>query len=244
MKLHWLLTGIFIALAGCTNPAANNTPGSSTTPLPPPPPPPGSIVAPQSSAESPNDTPAKDTPAGANSQTISELGIGSATVGMTLGELKEKLGTTAEFTVQSPYIVDFDAIAVSEAGTVQYYILYPAATPLEDSDPIRFLLTDNPKYRTDTGVGPGTPIKQAEEVYGDATLSYNLANEGREYIKFEKGPAKNIAFNLGAAGDNSLAGIYPTSTNEFQETNEYRENATIRSVLVDCRGQECAKPSN
>lgn len=242
MKLHWLLIGIFITLAGCTNQAANNTPVSSTTPLPPPPPPPGSIVAPQSSAESPNDTPANNTPANANNQTISELGIGSARVGMTLGELKEKLGTTAEFTVQSPYMVDFDAIAVSEAGTVQYYILYPAATPLADSDPIRFLLTDNPKYKTDTGVGPETPIKQAEEVYGDATLSYNLGNEGREYVKFADQPAKNITFNAGSAGDNSLAGVYPTSKNEFQETSEYRENATIRSVLVDCRGQDCAKP--
>jgi hypothetical protein len=75
--------------------------------------------------------------------------MGPAKLGMTLGALKKQLGANAEFKVTSPYIVDFDAIAVSQNGKVQYYILYPAAKPLTDSDKIEYLLTENPAYRTE-----------------------------------------------------------------------------------------------
>ena len=160
---------------------------------------------------------------------------------MTLGQLKKDLGSNAEFKVKSPFIVDFDAIAVSQSGKVQYYILYPSGQPLTDSGKIQALLTENPDYRTDKGVGPGTPLKQAEAAYGDATLSYNTALEGREYVSFANQPARNLSFRLGAAGDSSLAGIYPSSSGEFNQTKQYKENATIRSVMVDCRGQSCAK---
>lgn len=92
-------------------------------------------------------------------QLISAEGIGSAKVGMTLGALKKALAGKAEFKVKSPFIVDFDAIAVIESGKEQYYILYPAGSPLADADVIEALVTDNPNYRTAEGVGPGTPIK-------------------------------------------------------------------------------------
>lgn len=229
MKFYWLLTGILIALTGCTEPASENSPASSTTPLPPPPPP-GSIITPSNPGNF----------VASQNRQISAGGIGSAKLGMTLGELKQQLGANTEFTVESPYIVDFDAIAVSQGGIVEYYILYPAGKPLKDSDIIEALLTENSQYRTDKNVGPGTSLKKAEEAYGDATLSYNLVNEGREYVKFASGPAKNIAFRLGSAGA-SLAGVYPNISGEYQETKEYRENATIRSVQVNCLGGDCSK---
>jgi hypothetical protein len=165
--------------------------------------------------------------------------MGPAKVGMTLGELKKQLGANTEFKVMSPYIVDFDAIAVSQNGKVQYYILYPAAKPLTDSDKIEYLLTENPAYRTEKGVGSGTPLKQAEAAYGDATLSYNTAIEGREYVSFANEPAKNIAFRLGSFGDNSLVGVYPSASGEFNQTKQYKDDGIIRAVRVDCQGQSC-----
>ncbi|MBD2043255.1 hypothetical protein [Microcoleus sp. FACHB-672] len=236
MTFHWVLTGIFIVLTGSTELAAENSPAWSTTALPAPPLP-GSIITPQSlAAPSPGNLVASQ-----NLQ-ISASGIGSAKLGMTFGELKQQLGANTEYTTLR-YMVDFDAVAVSQGGIVQYYIVYPAREVLKDSDIIAMLSTENSQYRTDKNVGPGTSIKKAEEVYGDATLGYNLANEGREYVKFANQPA-NIVFRLGSAGgrgENRLAGIYPNTSGEYHQTKEYREKATIRVVSVQCPRGDCSK---
>ncbi|NJO73948.1 MAG: hypothetical protein HC833_09510 [Leptolyngbyaceae cyanobacterium RM1_406_9] len=47
---------------------------------------------------------------------ISSEGIGLAKLGITLGELKQSLGAETEFVVESPFMVDFDAIAVRQGG--------------------------------------------------------------------------------------------------------------------------------
>lgn len=175
-------------------------------------------------------------------QLISADSIGPAKVGMTMGQLKQLMAGKAEFQVQSPFIVDFDAIAVTQGGKVQFYILYPAGSPLADSDIIEALITDNPNYRTAEGIGPGTPIQKAKAVYGDATLSYSTFNESREYVKFAKQPSKSMSFRLGAANDGSLAGVYPELKGESNETKEFKKNASIRFVEVYC-GQNCPPPS-
>jgi hypothetical protein len=161
---------------------------------------------------------------------------------MTLGQLKKLLADKAEFKIKSPFIVDYDAIAVIQSGKEQYYILYPALLPLADTDIIEALVTDNPNYRTAQGVGPGTPIKQAEAVYGDATLSYNTLNESREYVKFAKQPSKAIAFRIKASQGQQFAGNYPSSKTELKQTKEFKTTASIGLVEVYCR-QNCPLPS-
>lgn len=162
---------------------------------------------------------------------------------MTLGELKESLGSDVEFTVESPFIVDFDAIAVREAGEPQYYILYLAGESFEDEDVIQGLFTDNPKFQTAEGVGPGTAIAEAEETYGQATLSYNTQNESREYVRFQEQPSSNISFATGNANENP-SGIYPSVSEDYNETQEYHSDAVIQSVLVICLTEGCAPPSS
>jgi hypothetical protein len=135
-------------------------------------------------------------------------------------------------------MVDFDAIAIVQEGKPQYYILYPAGIPMSDDDIIEALVTDNPYYQTAEGVGPGTPLKQAEEVYGEATLTYHTVNESREYVKFAQHPSPDVTFRLGAANDDSLAGVYPSPQKEFNQTKEYKDTATIRFVEVYC-GKDC-----
>lgn len=169
---------------------------------------------------------------------ISAEGIGVARLGMTLGDLKQTLGDTAQFEVKSPFIVDFDAIAVRQNGEIQFYILYLAGEPAGDDEPIQGLWTDNPAYTTADGVGTGTLISTAEDAYGDATLSFNYDNEGREYVRFANHPAPNISFGTGNA-NTSTAGIYPESSGGFNETQEYNPDATIQSVLVVCLADGC-----
>jgi hypothetical protein len=174
-------------------------------------------------------------------QLISADGIGVAKVGMTLGELKQMLAGKAEFTVKSPFIVDFDAIAVSMGGENQFYILYPALLRLADTDSIEALVTDNPKYRTEQGVGPGTTIKEAEAVYGDANLSYNSQNESREYVKFAKLDTKAIAFRTKPPQGKPVAGIYSSSKAELKQTKDFQPTATINLVEIYCRAN-CPLP--
>ncbi|HBB32593.1 MAG TPA: hypothetical protein DDZ80_30515 [Cyanobacteria bacterium UBA8803] len=161
---------------------------------------------------------------------------------MTLGQLKQLLKGKAEFKMKSPFMANYDAIAIVQGGKEQYYILYPTGAPMRDVDIIEALVTDNPNYQTPEGIGPGTPLKQAQAAYGEPNLSYHQANESREYVKFTKQPSKDIAFRLGAANDGSLAGIYPATQKEFNQTKEFKKTATIRFVEVYC-GQNCPPPA-
>lgn len=260
MKLQWLLTGLLFILAGCnssstpsssettvssSSPVVEVSPSSPTSSQPTQVTPTSNPEAAQSveaSPSSPAIPSAKLAPPASNAYRISAEGIGTAKVGMTLGELKKSLAGKAQFQVKSPFIVDFDAIAVVQDGKEQYYILYPAGTPLVDSDVIEAIVTDNPSYRTAQGVGPGTAIAQAESVYGQATLSHNTANESREYVKFANPPSEDIAFRTKTPAANPLVGIYPSSNNELKETQKFEKTAAIGLVEVYCR-QNCPLPS-
>ncbi|MDX2217165.1 MAG: hypothetical protein SFY66_28110 [Oculatellaceae cyanobacterium bins.114] len=176
----------------------------------------------------------------ANPNLISEQGIGQARLGMTLGALKQQLGTSAEFETKSPFIVDFDAIAVSQSGEVKYYILHLAGQPLGDADVIQGLFTENPDFKTAAGIGPGSSLQQAEAAYGKVTLSYSTSNESREYARFDDQPASNISFATGN-GNAETAGVYPSPSGEFNETQTFRDGAKIQSVLVVCLSENCAQ---
>lgn len=165
------------------------------------------------------------------SLTISDRTIGAAKVGMTFGGLKKALGSTALFKVQSPFMVDFDAVAVSQSGKVQYRIIYAAGTKLKDTDVIELLMTENSNYKTVQGVGPGMTLKQAEAIYGKATLSYNVDNEMREGVVFAKQPTRNIMFVPKAEGK-QFGGVYGAGQGGFFQTNKYQPNAVIKSVMV------------
>ncbi|WP_445249782.1 hypothetical protein [Microcoleus sp. OTE_8_concoct_300] len=190
---------------------------------------PGAAVAPVATNALPEAVKvAQKTPSA--SLTISERGIGEAKLGMTFGELKKALGSTAQFK-ESSYFDGLDAVAVSQSGKVQYWIIYPFRTKLKDADVIEDLMTDNPNYKTVEGVGPGMTLKQAEAIYGKATLGYNTDYESQEVLVFANQPNKKIRFAPKAEG-RQYAGVYGASQGIVHETNKYQPNAVIRSVMV------------
>ena len=172
---------------------------------------------------------------------ITTVGIGEAKIGMTFKELKEKVGSGFEFPIKPSFIEGFDAIAVTKAGSVQYYIPYPTGTNFTDNDRIQHLLTDNPNYRTQQGVGPGTPIGQATTVYGGATLSMSKENESREFINFDRHPS-GLAFRPKPLGKRNFAGDYPESNDDYLKTQKYDKRASIGQITVSC-GDKC-EPGN
>ena len=170
---------------------------------------------------------------------ISSAGIGVARLGMTLGELKQILGEDAEFRIESSFMVDINAIAVIQNGSTQYYILYPVGTTLTDSEPITYLMTKNPDYRTQEEIGVGTTLQQAETIYGEATLFFNTSNESREYVSFANQKSQNIRFRP-SINDVGFAGIYGSDLEEYNETQDFHSSAKIDSIEVFCPPQNCA----
>lgn len=179
---------------------------------------------------------------GTDTTLISAEGIGVAKLGMTFAELEQTLKETAEFTVESPLIAGFDAIAIRQNGETQFYVLYLSGETFEDDSTIQGLLTTQPTYQTAEGVGVETTIAEAEEIYGNAVLAYSLANESREYARFENHPSNNILFGTHGTGSYSedYSGIYSTPTAEYNETEDYSPGATIQAVLVVCLTESCS----
>lgn len=224
MKAAFLIFVFSIVLISCTQTTESTTKTQSS---------PTSSATPESTQQPSSNPSASNQKSSltAKALTISADGIGMAKLGITFGQLKQVLGSNAEFKVVSPFIVDFDAIAVSKSGKVQYYILYPAGTTFTDANSIELLLTENPNFRTVEGVGPGMSLKQAKAVYGEATLFYNTQNESREQVKFANQPAKNLVFQP-TAPNQDFAGIYPSPSGEYNETKKFQGSALIRSILV------------
>ena len=219
MKTLIPICSLWIAVTACNSPSATS------------PPPPSEPIVQQTPSPLPSPVLPPSPPA-SPAFTISANGIGDAKLSMTLGDLKNKLESKAEFTVESSFMVDIQAIAVSRENEVQYYILYPAGTTPTDKDPIDLVMTDNPKYRTAEGVGPGMLLKRAEALYGEATLFFSYASEAREYAKFASQPARGLFFRTKTVDDSLFAGIYPQPKGEYNETADFEENAAIGSVMV------------
>ena len=220
MKNSWLFLILSMTLMSCWG----NTVESIKTKSSP------ASITPQT-IEPSSPTLKKSKPPTSDNFLISVKGIGSARLGMTLKQLKRKLGTDTKFQAVSPFMVDFDAIAVYQSGIVQYYILYPSGANFSDSDLIELLLTDNPNYRTAEGVGAGTPLKQAETIYGAAILFYNTQNESREQVRFAHYSPRYLFFQPTVSG-RQFAGIYSSLSEEYNETKKFQDSATIRSILV------------
>jgi hypothetical protein len=181
---------------------------------------------------------------------ISAKGIGKAKLGMTVGELKQISAQDTQFEVVSSLMVDVQAIAVSQNGIVQYYILYGADTTSDlnnatvtDNHPITHLMTDNYNYQTLEGVKAGMTIKDAEAIYGDAILAYNIEGESKEYVTFGNQNLENIEFKASYFKEISnglgFSGVYPEYPGGTYTTNKYRDDAAIAAIEVSCNPDDC-----
>ena len=181
---------------------------------------------------------------------ISTMGIGKARLGMTLRKLREISAQNTEFIMMPSFIENVDAIAVSQKGIVQYYILYDVSSEsgssskisLEDRS-ITALLTNNDDYQTKDGVKVGTSIKEAEDIYGDAVLAYNTEGESGEYITFGHENPENIKFRASyfklISDGLGYSGIYPEYPGVSYTTDKYQDDAAIAAIEVSCDPNDC-----
>jgi len=172
--------------------------------------------------------------------------IGSACLGMTLRQLKAKLGKKVKYI--SEQHLSNDAIEVIQDGKVQFYICYDNREDLEDhlrkamdrdKKKIKFLSTDNSYYRTKESVGPGTSVVKAEKVYGKASVSYNEGHEIVESLEFSKLPkGYNDMWFRTKVKSGEFAGIYPKSSgkdkNNFSiyTAKKIKPDAYISEIMI------------
>lgn len=165
-------------------------------------------------------------------QTISTGGVGDAKIGSTKAQLESQLGAGWELVEDNAVLVDLYGYDVMLDGEHQFYALGGLGETR-----LTVFVVDTDGYATAEGVGPGMLLADAEAIYGDATLSYNVDNESREFVNFENGPEGRIFFRA-QVGDDIQAGVYPDA--DTFETTEYEEGATIWAVWVACAdGIDC-----
>ncbi len=190
------------------------------------------------------------TQAVAPNKLISTRGIGQAKLGMTLRKLRKISTQDTDFEIMRSFLEDIDAVAVNQEGIVQYYILYDMDKTSE-SDPvisledrvITTLMTTNDNYQTEQGIKVGTPIEEAEEIYGNAVLAYNTEGQSQEYITFGNKNPDNIKFRASyfelISDGLGFSGIYPEYPGVSYTTDKYRDDAAIAEIEVSCNSDDC-----
>ncbi|MEM6612805.1 MAG: hypothetical protein AAF652_11245 [Cyanobacteria bacterium P01_C01_bin.72] len=187
---------------------------------------------------------------------ISPNGIGQAKIGMTLGQLKQIADRDTEFVLTPAFTSEYDAIAVTKQGLVQYYILFeidsdsepeqsePSFQPTDD-DIITLLLTSNYNYQTQEGIKVGTSIQEAEDIYGNAILTHNVDGQSGEYISFDDYNPPNVHFRASHSRliSNGLgfAGIYAEYPGVASTTDKYQADAAIAIIEVSCAKDICSE---
>lgn len=197
-----------------------------------------SAVTGNTAATAPGDSLPADVPDAASDPAaelaITSDGVGRARRGMSLGELRSVLPPS--HVVGAPddaFMVDIVAIPVTTAGDTLYRLIFPAGEPISDAAFPHLVMTMHLRARTEDGVGPGTTLSDAAQIYGEPTLSYSIYDESREYAEFPRQP-EHITFRVQPAVDAMFAGNYTTS-DEYNTTDEYDRDAQIWMVFVDLR---------
>ena len=166
---------------------------------------------------------------------------------MTLGQLKKIVDRNTEFNLVSTFANEQNAIAVSKQGLIQDYILFDADSNEAKLNPtdnilITSLVTNNYNYQTEQGVKIGMPIKEAENILGNAILSHNINGTG-EYIAFKNYDLDTIQFwassSKSISNGLSVSGIYTQYPSVAYTTDKYNEDAAIAAIKVSCQKNAC-----
>ena len=164
--------------------------------------------------------------------TVTEAGFGNAKLCQTPEELQQALpDLVVGSRKEQGALVDSTSVEVTDAdGNLEFHALFSS-----DGTQLNLFMTDNPRYQTTAGVGPGTSIEMAVSQYGPASLSYSTEVESREFVSFENKPT-GISFHTGSGPE---AGIYAPNQSVYYQTKEYKPDAKIRWIWVSNR-TECS----
>ncbi len=126
---------------------------------------------------------------------ISPQGLGWARLGVSWGALQRALGGSIQTTF-SPIGWGYNGIMVSVDGQGPFTVVMPQwKQALSPVDTVSILMTHDPSYRTKEGIGPGSTLAEARQVYGAATVLRDAVT-GQEVVAFKTMPWDRIRFGI------------------------------------------------
>jgi len=163
---------------------------------------------------------------------ISPTGVGPVRKGVALSELRASVpGLTIEHEPNfSGEIAEAERILIN-GEPVAYVTLDGTPDCLGREPVIDYIFTSSPLARTAEGIGPGSLLRDAVAVYGEATLIITII-ESREYVTFANHPGR-LAIRTGARDEHVWrAGLYADGeeSGHGSETTEFRDDAIIESI--------------
>lgn len=125
---------------------------------------------------------------------ISPQGLGWARLGVPWGQFQRALGGINASHV--PIGWGYNGISVHGDGQAPFTVVFPKwKNTLSALDTVSILMTQDPTYRTKEGIGPGSTLAEAQQVYGPATLLRD-ATTGQDLLVFARMPWDRIRFGI------------------------------------------------
>jgi len=155
---------------------------------------------------------------------ISTTTIGHAQLGMTLGQYKLKMPyafKSKEVTLEN----GLKSIAIIINNSVEYYLIFPQYRPITDQSIINAIVTNNPKYKTKSGISSGTPIRIVSTLLGSPTFSFNRNYPLEEKCRFNDQPRWLVFTSYSKV----KAGIYSRGNTI---TRNYKPEATLQFIGI------------
>ncbi|MCI4664521.1 MAG: hypothetical protein MRY74_07340 [Neomegalonema sp.] len=157
-------------------------------------------------------------------------------VGMTLAQARKKTHGL-KWTYEPRFMVDFSADCASKGGEIILCVLVYEEPKRKADMKIQGIVVMSDKLSARDGVRIGMPLSEAAKRWGAVELSFNHADEAREYVAFAKGP-KRISIRARRADAERFAGghvgVYPEDKagEEFQKTTRHHPGAVIDSIWL------------
>lgn len=154
--------------------------------------------------------------------------------GMTVPEARAAL-PDVEWVFEPVYMIDFSALCAEREEKELFCALILATDAPGPKDRIETIAVANPSLATRKGVRVGMLVSAAEEIYGDARLTYSLENESREYLTFRDAPYRYAFSAFSTASEDGRVGLYPDLPDGAvsQETDRYAPDAVIEVIWVN-----------
>jgi len=159
------------------------------------------------------------------SNKISKDGIGHAQLGMTYEQYQQKI--TIPFKTKDVKLQNgLKARAIIIKDIIHYYLVFNQHKPITKNSVINIVITNNPYYKTETGIHAGVKISYVSNLLGPPTFSYNLTYPLEEKCRFNKQPRWMVFSSYSTV----KAGIYNSRQKNITRT--YQPNATIQFIAV------------
>ncbi|MFN8255942.1 MAG: hypothetical protein U0W24_09660 [Bacteroidales bacterium] len=156
---------------------------------------------------------------------IKEKSVGKLKIGMSFKKVKE-IYKNFDFETDSAFIYGFDG---EGTGTLikKNETDYLFCVGDESDEKVRFIVCLNSKYHTKSGIRPGIDAKKLKSVYPGIRIVKSMENDSES--AFLEDSKVSCIFEY---DPNKPVGVYANPMEDSPETDNFRDDARIYSIMV------------